>query len=317
MKLILSGPELDEIAALQRAFLGPERLANQQYVQGLLVRCRRLAGAVRSFAVYPGRDAPVFLSDGTGPQIEAYLRTHFCGFDKAGNIELTDPELDEINRRRRQMGAGVHHEGRLKQRALIENTRYFCEAFEPAGMHHVIGMSCPLPVGEALFAFGYDGPDDPGYSGARTEPLLGLLLPAFCAGFSAFFSRAANAEALERTLPCLPAGAALLREPHAAEHGAVLVPGPPLPDAPASWIALPASARSPRALLADAGARYGLTARQIDVAALMLDGRTTPEIAQALGISRHTARRHCENLMARLGVRSRAAIWRQLGVGQD
>lgn len=317
MKLILSGPDLDEIAALQRAFLNPERLANPQYVQGLLVRCRRLAGAARSFGVYPGREAPVFLSDGAGPQIETYLQVHFAGFDKAGNIVLTDPELDEINRRRRQMGAGVHHEGRLKERALIENTRYFREAFEPAGMHHVIGMTCPLPVGEAVFAFGYAGAEDPGFAGARTEPLLGLLLPAFCAGFQALFARGANAAALERALPKLPPGATLLRAPPAADTGAIVVPGPALPDAESSWIALPASAHNPRAMLANAGARYGLTERQIDVAALMLDGCTTPEIAEQLGISRHTARRHCENLMARLGVRSRAAIWRRLSVGQD
>ena len=317
MKLVLSQQELDEISALQEAFLAPGRLANPGYVRGLLVRCRRLAGAMRSFAVFPGREAPVFVNDGTGPQIEAYLKTHFSGFDKAGNIVLTDPELEEINRRRRQMGAGVHHEGRLKARALIEKSGYFREAFAPAGMHHVIGLSCPLQPGEAVFAFGYAGADDPGFSGARTEPLLRLLLPAFCAGFLALAARTANAVAVERALPRLPAGAAVLREPPPVENGAVVVPGPPLPDADSSWIALPSGTHSPRALLSDAGARHGLTARQVDVAALMLDGCTTPEIAETLGISRHTARRHCENLMARLGVRSRSALWRRLSCGHD
>lgn len=54
--------------------------------------------------------------------------------------------------------------------------------------------------------------------------------------------------------------------------------------------------------------RYGLSARELQVARLVADGRTTPQVAQALGISPHTARHHTERLFGKLGVRSRHAV---------
>lgn len=50
-----------------------------------------------------------------------------------------------------------------------------------------------------------------------------------------------------------------------------------------------------------------LSARELEVLRLVAQSRTSQEIAAALGISRHTVRRHVENVFARLGVSSRAA----------
>jgi DNA-binding CsgD family transcriptional regulator len=50
-----------------------------------------------------------------------------------------------------------------------------------------------------------------------------------------------------------------------------------------------------------------LSAREREVLALVADGRTSREIASALGISQHTVRRHLENTFGKLGVTSRAA----------
>jgi DNA-binding CsgD family transcriptional regulator len=50
-----------------------------------------------------------------------------------------------------------------------------------------------------------------------------------------------------------------------------------------------------------------LSVRELDVLRLVAEGNTSREIASALGISRHTVRRHLENTFAKLGVRSRAA----------
>lgn len=50
-----------------------------------------------------------------------------------------------------------------------------------------------------------------------------------------------------------------------------------------------------------------LSARELEVLALVARGRTNPEIAAALDISRHTVGRHLENTFAKLGVSSRAA----------
>jgi DNA-binding CsgD family transcriptional regulator len=55
-------------------------------------------------------------------------------------------------------------------------------------------------------------------------------------------------------------------------------------------------------------ARYMLTAREIEVARLLAEGKQTSEVAETLGISTHTARHHTEHVLAKLGVTSRAAV---------
>jgi DNA-binding CsgD family transcriptional regulator len=54
--------------------------------------------------------------------------------------------------------------------------------------------------------------------------------------------------------------------------------------------------------------RFGLTAREVQVARLLTEGRTDAEMAAVLGVTRHTASRHAEHVRAKLGVRSRAAV---------
>ena len=54
----------------------------------------------------------------------------------------------------------------------------------------------------------------------------------------------------------------------------------------------------------------GLTMRQAEVALLIAEGRSNPEIAERLGISRFTARNHAEQILARLKVESRWQVAR-------
>ena len=56
----------------------------------------------------------------------------------------------------------------------------------------------------------------------------------------------------------------------------------------------------------------GLTLRQAEVALLIAEGRTNPEIAGKLGISRFTARNHAEQIFSRLKVESRWQVARAL-----
>src|SRR5688572_7328540 len=56
----------------------------------------------------------------------------------------------------------------------------------------------------------------------------------------------------------------------------------------------------------------GLTLRQAEVALLISAGRSNPEIAGQLGISRFTARNHAEQILARLKVESRWQVARAL-----
>ena len=53
---------------------------------------------------------------------------------------------------------------------------------------------------------------------------------------------------------------------------------------------------------------FGLTAREVEVARLLAAGTTNDGLAQQLGVSAHTARRHTQNVLAKLGVPNRASV---------
>ena len=55
----------------------------------------------------------------------------------------------------------------------------------------------------------------------------------------------------------------------------------------------------------DLRARFGFTAREVDVALLLAERRTDAEIASALGISWHTVRSHIERIFSVLGCHTR------------
>jgi DNA-binding response OmpR family regulator len=54
--------------------------------------------------------------------------------------------------------------------------------------------------------------------------------------------------------------------------------------------------------------RFGLTAQQARVARMLAEGLSNPEIAAELDISRFTARNHAREVLARIGVPSRARV---------
>jgi ATP/maltotriose-dependent transcriptional regulator MalT len=85
----------------------------------------------------------------------------------------------------------------------------------------------------------------------------------------------------------------------------------------------PSAAPEPAATAAGASvdelARFGLTDREREVLLLLADGRSNPEIAQALFISPKTASVHVSNILAKLGVGGRveaAAVVHRLGVAR-
>lgn len=61
--------------------------------------------------------------------------------------------------------------------------------------------------------------------------------------------------------------------------------------------------------------RFLLTTREVEVARLLAQGKQTAELAEALGVSTHTARHHTERVLSKLGVKTRAAVAAALGAG--
>jgi DNA-binding NarL/FixJ family response regulator len=59
---------------------------------------------------------------------------------------------------------------------------------------------------------------------------------------------------------------------------------------------------------AELRARYGLTARELEVAYLLARGRRNAEVARALGLSVFTARHYTEHALEKLGAHSRAEV---------
>ena len=54
--------------------------------------------------------------------------------------------------------------------------------------------------------------------------------------------------------------------------------------------------------------RYQLTAREREIVALMQEGRSNPEIGEALYVTRNTVKKHIQNIYEKLGVNSRKGL---------
>ena len=62
--------------------------------------------------------------------------------------------------------------------------------------------------------------------------------------------------------------------------------------------------------------RYHLTDRELAVSLLLSEGQSNADVARVLGVSTHTARRHVEHVLMKLGVHSRAAVGAHLREGE-
>ncbi|WP_294621890.1 helix-turn-helix transcriptional regulator [uncultured Roseovarius sp.] len=288
------------LADLQRRLLALDPVPDS--VDGLLKDIAELVQADSAMAAWLNEGTPLLTTWKAGPQIEAYFFQTFAGVDRDGNIRSTDPALDRINLTRRQMGSGVYHESAFAGRDVIENAAFHREAFRPAGMNHVVGMTTRLAVGEAVFAMGYEDGDAPALVRGHAEIILNLLLPAFTNAFGALDRQARNSERLQRAISESDLDISLHDD--ADDSRAYL--NLPLPGPETGYLAIsPPDAATLAARLAE---NFGLTKRQTDVAICLLDGLSTHEAAARMGISVNTARRHCEAVLNRTGAHRRGEL---------
>jgi DNA-binding CsgD family transcriptional regulator len=151
-----------------------------------------------------------------------------------------------------------------------------------------------------------------------------LPIPALVVGLGGVlhandaFRRALGAGGCDVINAVLPGALTLLRSERRAQVPTVAgtVPGPHGTMLRWSVHMMPCAAGTPLAIVhfdlpvssqltEEACARIGLSPRQTQVARMMADRWSYKEIASQLGIRPNTARRHCEQVLTRLGVHSR------------
>lgn len=296
-----------QLVSLQRRFLQLD--LEEEPVRELLSEIAEMVGADTAFAGWLDDGQPWLVTWQTGPQLLSYLMENLAGVDRDGNIRSKDPDLDKLNRHRRQLGSGVYNEHALAPRGEIEQTAYFQEGFAPAGMPHVIGMTARLAVGEAVFAFGFAEPEAPGFISGRTETLLGLLMPAFEAGFQAIDRRNMHQARLRQVIESSPLPAHILGADDPPDPDALLqLPLPELSTGRTASPQLSIQKIRPEKLASVIAETFGLTLRQQEVSALMMAGHATSSIAGTLGIKKNTARRHCEAILQKCGIGRREQL---------
>jgi DNA-binding CsgD family transcriptional regulator len=310
----ISSKELEQVTRLQEALLNIR--LDRTRIRGLLAEIAELVGAKAAMGAWLDGGVPILVTHRAGPEIEAYFVRVFAGVDAEGNIRANDPLLDTINLTRRRMGSGVYHENALADRETITRAAFFQEAFAPAGMHHVIGMTTRLAVGEALFTFGFQGDDDPGFVSGRTETLLRLLLPAFSFGFGAIDRAHRHQERLDKAVADARMPARLEKVSRrgldsrrvSSAKPLIELPLPDLPGEERTDLHVSLSTLRVEDLATTLAERHGLTPRQRETAELMLRGLTTREIAEKLGVRHNTGRRHSEAVLQKTGATRREQL---------
>ncbi len=327
---LLDESELEKVTQLQTQLLELPRDLSHTAIRRSLEAIGKLIGSRRAFASYFFDGELHFIDHNIGPEVRDLLENGFKGVDEEGFFLLADPQLEAVNRMRRASGSGVTHERHLIDRSSLEQLDFYRNAFVPARMTHVIGMHARLPIGEAVFAFSFDGDDDPAFNDPSSEKRLQLLLPCFDEAFNRLYERSRKLERTRSAIEELSFPAVitdlegtLVERNAAAEDLGVFgngldadwldktprVPGPLLQDGRASFVYFQPTEGIQPSAIAEKGRRAGLTDRQAEVAGLMAHGMTDREISEKLEISIHTVKRHAEAVLDRLAISSRSRVF--------
>lgn len=147
---------------------------------------REFLGADHSVFFLPTRhDAlPPVVTDDTDPSLPDHLRG-FIDASKGPYYESPDPYFEHCIRTRVDGGPDAYHLDELLTPDQQEASGVIQDVFVPAGLPAMVGLSFPLPEGEATQFFGFEHRDAAGYTEEGLQKLR-LLVPAFVAGVQAF-----------------------------------------------------------------------------------------------------------------------------------
>lgn len=184
----LTGSEQDRLRAAQEALLSPLSAPGPREWQ---LRCneatRAYLGAEHSAFSVPspgaaplpvaGSALPPVYSDDTPDIFEDRVHEVIAACFSSD----WDPYLVQAVTRRLERGPGAYHLDELMTPRQQERSAAVQEVFRPAGMPCMVGLSLPLPEGEATQWLGFEHRDAAGYSEEGLQKLW-LLVPAFVRG---------------------------------------------------------------------------------------------------------------------------------------
>ena len=185
--LRLSVTDRQRLRAAQEALLSPLASEDPRDWQLRANRAvRQFLGADHSVFFLPTRhDAlPPVVTDDTDPSLPDRLRD-FIEASEGPYYDSPDPYFEHCIRTRVDGGPDAYHLDELLTPEQQEASGVIQDVFVRAGMPAMVGLSFPLPEGEAAQFLGFERRDAPGYT---EEGLLKLrlLVPAFAEGVRAF-----------------------------------------------------------------------------------------------------------------------------------
>lgn len=233
----LTGREQRRLLRAQDALLAPVAKpgGDEQWELRANRAVREFLGADHSVFAIPGEEdaLPPMITNDTDPSMPDRLYRYVEGWEST-HYAATDPWLEVAIRRRLEGGLGGYHLDELLDPEQQAASAAIQDVFVPAGMSAMMGLSLPLPDGEATQFFGFEDPGDPGY-GERGLRKLRLLVPAFGAGVRAHLQRrrrgldiAATLDRLDQPAGLYDAGGRLLHRNRALEEALADEPEPEL-----------------------------------------------------------------------------------------
>ena len=186
MSLYLNAAARRHITAAQQAMLTP--LAHKDpdtWMLSVNDALRKVVGAEHVVAFVLNETGFDFFTCDTETDPLRKLTDVVTGYDEAGFAQIEEEALERAHHTRRHGGTGAYHEQHLGNPRAMKQTDLYQSTFGQARIHYMMGLSTPLPSGEATVCTAFERSDANGFC-EESLMKLQLLAPTFEAGVQAW-----------------------------------------------------------------------------------------------------------------------------------